>query len=295
MIKLAILGCENSHSWDFARVFAPKDGNKIFEDVELLGVFGEPGVQGVEKGMEVIAEKSACPVFADDKDAFLEEADAVMVTARDGANHLKYAENYIKKGIPVWIDKPITRSVEEVLKLVELAKKHKAVLSGGSSLEFAEGVLQCREIVKEYSETLTGAHISAPVIMDSPYGGFWFYTQHLVAMLTTIFGYEIKSVRAMKTANGVHAIYSYENYDVSAFYGGGYTVAVYTDNFEAESVAVKLQDDFYMPELKTFYNVIKTGKADKTTKEYIAPVYILEATVKAFESNEEVKIEIPEI
>ena len=99
----------------------------------------------------------------------------------------------------------------------------------------------------------------------------------------------------MKTANGVHAIYSYENYDVSAFYGGGYTVAVYTDNFEAESVAVKLQDDFYMPELKTFYNVIKTGKADKTTKEYIAPVYILEATVKAFESNEEVKIEIPEI
>ena len=127
MIKLAILGCENSHSWDFARVFAPKDGNKIFEDVELLGVFGEPGVQGVEKGMEVIAEKSACPVFADDKDAFLEEADAVMVTARDGANHLKYAENYIKKGIPVWIDKPITRSVEEVGKKTQSCLKRRLI------------------------------------------------------------------------------------------------------------------------------------------------------------------------
>lgn len=295
MIKLAVLGCENSHCLAFCETLAPKDGKKLFSDVELIGIYGETGVDGVPEAMKEIALKTSCPVFSDDKDAFLEEADAVMITARDGAKHLKYAENYIKKGIPVWIDKPITRSVCEVVEVVRMAREYGAVLSGGSSLEFVETVLKFKKNVNENYETIAGAHITAPVMMDNPNGGFWFYSQHLVAMVTTIFGVDIKSVRAIRSKNGVHAIYSYENFDVTVYFGTGYSVTLYMDDFTAQSENFELPDDFYMPELKTFYNVIKTGKADKTTKEYIAPVCILEATEKAFESNEEVKIEIPEI
>ena len=218
-----------------------------------------------------------------------------MITARDGAKHLEYAENYIKKGIPVWIDKPITRSVQEVLKLVSMAREYGAVLSGGSSLEFVETILKYAKKVKENPENIAGAHITAPVMMDNPNGGFWFYSQHLVAMVTTIFGCDIKSVRAVRNKNGVHAIYSYENFDVTVYFGTGYSVTLYTSNFSVESETFDLPDDFYLPELRTFYNVIKTGKPDKTVRDYIAPVCILEATVKAYETNEKIIIEIPKV
>lgn len=293
MIKLAILGTENSHCWHFASVLAPKDGNKLYDDVELIGVYGEPGEPGVNEGNEAIAQRSTCAVFADDKDAFLEDADAIMVTARDGGKHLKYAENYIKKGIPVWFDKPITRSVKEIQRLIELADKHGAILSGGSSLEFSSEVKKYAEIANEKQGKILGAHITAPVNMDNPYGGFWFYTQHLVAMITTIFGMDIKSVRAIKTKNGVNALYHYDSFTVSAFYGAGYSITLYTGGFSADSKAFDLPEDFYMPELETFYNVIKSGKPDKTKRDYIAPVYILEATIESYENDKEVRIDIP--
>ena len=295
MIKLAILGSENTHCEHFASAFAPIDGNKVFKDVELIGVYGEPGEPGVEEGNEAVAKASTCKVFAQDKDAFLEEADAIMVTARDGGKHLKYAENYIKKGIPVWIDKPITRDVNELAELLELAKKHGAVLSGGSSLEHHPSVKKFAQLVKEKRVDVLGAHITAPVDLDNPYGGFWFYTQHLVAMIITIFGTDMKSVRAIKSDKGVHAIYYYDNFEVSAFFGAGYSVTLYTGEQASISESFELPQDYFMPELETFYNVIKTGQPDKTKIEYTAPVYILKATIEAYENNKEVVIDIPSL
>ena len=52
-------------------------------------------------------------------------------------------------------------------------------------------------------------------------------------------------------------------------------------------------EDFFLPEIETFYNVIKSGKPDKTKRDYIAPVYIIEATIKSYEKNKEVDIDIP--
>ena len=295
MKKIAILGSENSHAALFASVLAPKDGKKRYEDIELIGVYGKPGEAGVPEGNELIKNMSACETFTEDKDAFLDSADAVMVTARDGAKHLKYAENYIKKGIPVWIDKPITRSTKEVLELVKMAREYGAILSGGSSLEFEKTVLKFAQIVKDAEVPHSGGHVTAPVNLDNPYGGFWFYTQHLVAMITTIFGIEMKSVKAIKSDKGVNAIYNYGDFAVTAFYGAGYSVTLYPSGFSAVSETITLGDDFFVPELDTFVEVLRTNKADKSTRDYIAPVYILEATVEAFESGNEVEILIPEI
>ena len=294
MKKIAILGSENSHCWLFASVLSPLKGDKRYPDIELVGIYGENGEAGVDISMEEIPKMSSCTNFTHDKDAFLEDVDAVMITARDGAKHLELAESYIKKGIPVWIDKPITRSTEDVLKLVKMAKEYGAVLSGGSSLEFDKHVLDFARFIKS-AENIQGGHITAPANMDNPYGGFWFYTQHLVAMITTVFGIEMKSVRAINNGSSVNAIYDYGDFSVTAYYGSGYSITVYTGINQVKSEVFELPYEFFMPELDTFVEVIRTGKADKSTKDYVAPVYILEATVKAFETGEKIDILIPEI
>ena len=53
MTKLAILGIDNSHAWHFSRTLDPKIGKKYYDDIELIGVYGdydtdETRVYGVE-------------------------------------------------------------------------------------------------------------------------------------------------------------------------------------------------------------------------------------------------------
>ena len=39
MIKLGIIGGESSHAWQFASVLNGKNKGKLFDDIELLGVY----------------------------------------------------------------------------------------------------------------------------------------------------------------------------------------------------------------------------------------------------------------
>ncbi len=290
MIKLAILGIENSHAHHFSSVLASKDGEKLFDDVELIGVYGDPNEDGFEKGREVIEQVSSATVYSDDYNRFLDEADAIMVTARHGANHFKYAKKYIEKGISVWIDKPFTCDIDEAKDMLALADENNAVICGGSSLEHIEEVKSLGELVKEKRDEIRGGHISSPVNMNNPYGGFWFYTQHLVAMITTIFGRDIKSVKALKDGDTVHAIYKYDSFSVTAFYGAGYSATVYTGDYTAVSKSFDLPSDYYLPELKAFYKALKDGKSDKSAEALIAPVYLLDATIRAYTENREIEI-----
>lgn len=293
MTKLAILGAENSHAWFFSQAIAPKEGKGLFDDIELLGVYADENTEEGQFGIEKMKEMSACTTFAKHYNDFLDDADVIMVTARHGANHLKFAKEYIKKGIPVWVDKPITCSVDDLNEMMSLAKEHNCMLFGGSGLPYTDGIKKLASFAKENMAELKGGHVTAPVNMENPYGDFWFYTQHLVQMITSVFGYEVKSVSAQKCVNGVNAVYHYDNYDVSAFYGSGYSVTIYKNGFELVCEEVVLGDDFYTKEIMAFYQNLKNKKSDYTDREFTMPVYLLDATIRAFENNEEIKIENP--
>lgn len=293
MLKLAILGGENSHAWSFSALIDGKDGTRIFDDIELLGVYADQSTQDGQNGIEEIKKSSNCIRFAQHHNDFVSEADVVMVTARHGANHLKFAREYIKKGIPVWIDKPTTCSTEEVCELIELAKKHNSLLYGGSGLSYTEDIKELSAIGQESIDTLKGGHVTAPVSMENQYGGFWFYAQHLIQMLTSVFGYEVKSVFAEKGKSGVNAIYHYDNFDVSAYFGTGYSVTIYMSDWTVITKEVSLGKDFYRKELEAFYKNLKSGKPEYTPREFAMPIYLIEATIKSFEEKRNIRISNP--
>lgn len=293
MIKLAILGTENSHSWYFSSILAPKTGTKVYHDVELIGVYGDKNDEKAQAGIEEIKKMSSCKRFADHYNDFLDEADAVMITASYGARHLEYAESYLKKGKFVWVDKPITCDPKEALKMWELAREYCAVLCGGSTLRYDKTVKEISEKVQEWQKPISGGNVSAPLINNDAYGGFWFYSQHLVEMMITIFGTDVKSVYAKKFQKGMNAVYHFDGFSVTAFYGGGFSAMVYLNGVTSVGTSFKLCEKFYEPLLDNFYKVLKDNKTDKTKKEFIAPVYIIDATIKSFTEEREVEIDIP--
>ena len=81
MKKVVILGCENSHADTFLKLI--QTGN--YPEIEVVGVYSDD---------RAAAEKlnSAFGVAVMDRyDQAVGQVDGVMVTARHGDNHLKYA------------------------------------------------------------------------------------------------------------------------------------------------------------------------------------------------------------
>ncbi len=293
MIKIAILGIENSHAWHFASALAPKEGEKLFPDFELIGFYGEAGRDDVKVGMERLATMCTCTRFAEHYDDFLGEADAVMVTARHGDDHLKFARKYLEAGIPVWLDKPITASLEDFMEVVRLQKQSGGIVTGGSSLYYADGILEAKKFVSENRDLVIGGSVSAPVNMVNEYGNFWFYTQHLAEMLLSAFGTDVKSVIAVKNEESVSAIYKYDGFTVNAFYGGDYGVTVHCKDMK--TVAPAVTPATYVTELSTFVEAVRTGKVDRTLDYLAYPVALIDATIRAFTENKEIEIVLPKI
>ena len=96
MYRIAILGSENSHAAAFAKIVKGGLGlGDRYPDFEIEGAYGS-SPQANENLKEL-----GVPYIAENYDEFAGKVDAVMITARHGDNHLKYAEPYFKSGIPM--------------------------------------------------------------------------------------------------------------------------------------------------------------------------------------------------
>jgi len=294
MKKVAILGIENSHAWSFAGTLSNKEGKKTYEDIELVGFYADMNAEDAKEGARQLEAVTNCNYFASTPEEFADQVDAVMITSRHGKNHLPFARPYLEKGLPVWVDKPLTTSVEEAVELVNLSKKYNAPVTGGSSLVFAKEIVEMAAYVKEHRSQITGGHVTAPINLVNDYGNFWFYSAHLVQMIIAVFGWDIKCVNAKLFADHVEAKYFYEDMTVTAYFGTGYTVTVYEGGYQAKSTSVTM-DGCYDAEVSEFYRMVKTGEGVPSYKEFIAPVCIIDATIQAFQQNRTVEIHIPEV
>ena len=279
MYKVAILGSENSHCAGFASVLAPKSGEKRFPDIELIGIAGD------EASNRAVAEKTAVARTSADPAAYVGEADAVMITARHGGLHLPFALPYIREGAKLWIDKPITASVEDARELVRLAREKRLLLCGGSSLAGAEGTVRMKALVGEKAGAVTGGHVTAPVNLSNEYGNFWFYSQHLVQMVTEVFGQSVVSVEAKRRGEGVNAVFRYPAFDVTAYFGTGYTITVYLGGYGAECVRVDLGAEYFLPELNELAGMLREGKVRQTPEELVYPVFVIDALIRSMEAD----------
>ena len=112
--KIAILGCENSHANNFLEYIASVP--EYSESIEIVGVYSnEPETSAA------LSEKYGVKVLADYKDA-VGLIDGLIITARHGGLHYEYAKPYIKSGVPMFIDKPITVHEDEAIEFMRALK-----------------------------------------------------------------------------------------------------------------------------------------------------------------------------
>ena len=278
MYKIAILGCENSHANQFLSYIIT---DKKYPDIEVVGVYSDD-IEAANKLSDSFGVK-----VAESYDEFAGKVDGIVITARNGANHYKYAKPYIPYGIPMFIDKPITNTEEDAIQLKKDLMEYNVRVCGGSSLKYPQLIQDLKKVVREetYGEVY-GGFLRAPVSMVNDYGDFYFYSQHLVQMMTEIFGYFPQYVQAFRKGKVITCVVRYEKYDVTLTYVDGITTYFAGVNTLEKACIDKFGfGNCFEQEFASFYNILTGGAQEQTYDEFMAPVFILNAIERSMNSG----------
>ena len=278
MKRIVILGCENSHANSFLRYIR---GKEEFSDVEVVGVHSDD----TEAAQKLHTDFNV-PVMADYTDA-VGKVDGVVITARHGDNHLRYARPYIESGVPMFIDKPITATEEDAIELMRLLSENNIRITGGSTLKQDAFVEQLKNEVKgNIGGKTLGGFVRAPYQPVNDYGGFSFYAQHLIEIVLEIFGRFPLSVTARQNGAQLHVLFHYEDYDcVGLFLDNNYVY--YACRMSEEGVNGKILDgnDWSYKEFKEFYGLLEGKEKTITYEEFASPVFVINAIMRSLEGG----------
>lgn len=148
-------------------------------------------------------------------DELLSQVDGVMVLNINGHRHLELAVPSLAKGMPTYIDKPLTCSIDQAKALLAMSRQYKARAYSASSLRF---ITEIPKIDKEKVGNIVAidAFGNGEVLDMMP--DLWHYGCHSIEMVDAImlhFGqsgpgkHAAKRVSAVKTGNatsGYHLI-----------------------------------------------------------------------------------------
>ena len=278
MFRVGIIGSENSHAMAFSEIFNINNKEQ-YPDIQVVAIYGED-----QAASEAVRDKCGVEIMSPEE--MLGKVDAIMVTSRDGALHAGYAKPFIEAGIPAFVDKPLTRDVDEAIALMRLAKEKKVPIVGGSSLKYPEDLQDLKNVIA--AGEVRGADLAAPVSMDNPYGGFFFYASHLVEMTMAIFGSQPRKISAYRTADSVTAMVRFDDCDVTNHFNEGnyrYSATIYTKD---QTVFKELDvSKIYQHECDAFARMLRTGEMEQTYEELVMPVAYIAAIEKAYETGEE--------
>jgi virulence factor len=189
MIKLGVLDFDTSHVVEFTKRLNHID---IKDDQWVDGaqvVIGCPGESKImpERIPEYTAIMKKCRVpLVDKPEEMIGKVDGMLIESQEGAFHYERAKPFLEAGIPCYVDKPFTCSVDHARKLVDLAAKKKLPLFSSSSLRYAPELVAFMKIEK-HGKTL-GALAYGPSPEHERNPGMFHYGIHAVEILYTLMG-----------------------------------------------------------------------------------------------------------
>jgi predicted dehydrogenase len=190
-LRIGMIGLDTSHVVEFTRrLNDPKNKNHV-EGGKIVAAF-----KGGSEDMPTESMRRI-PAYAreletkwgvkmyDSIDALVKDVDVVMVEGVDGRKHLEQALPAIKVGKRVFIDKPVSGSLHDAIKIYELAKQYNVPIYSGSSLRFYPNLQQMKHT--DVGE-LKGAYSTGPAHMEKHHPDLYWYGIHPTEALYTIMG-----------------------------------------------------------------------------------------------------------
>jgi hypothetical protein len=141
-------------------------------------------------------------------------------------------------------------------------------------------------------ENVRTGFASAPLVIDSPYSGFYFYASHLAEICLAVFGWEPEAVTARNNEGQDTAIFHYANFDTVCAYtpGCGHYFVQLTgkkDVLEAKEIDLA---PAYRLEAEEFVEMVRSGRMPYGYEQLMEPVFCMNAIEKSYQTGETVRI-----
>ena len=113
-------------------------------------------------------------------------------------DHLALARPFLQAGLPVLVDKPLADKVSDGVEMVELARRHGAVLMSCSANRYAAEIVSLQQLVADGD---LGQLMGATCTLGSGVGTFSWYLVHIFEAIHSIFGPGVDTVYAMSSGD----------------------------------------------------------------------------------------------
>lgn len=290
MLRIGILGSDNTHAGAFSKIcnIPDSNGNYVYDDVRITAIYGKDDDPAHTKQ---VAEEGKIDFIASSPEEFFGKVDAVMIVNRRGTYHVKDILPFIEAGYPVWIDKPIASSPEDIKILEEAYKKYNPLITGGSTIKYNYEINSVKNRVDSgFFGEIRGGCMNFPANLESEYDGIYFYASHLVEMMLTVFGYDVKSVFATACAvNKFTAVVKYDNFQVTLNFiedTSDYIITVY-GNQKSLSIPMEITT-IYKHAFDKFVWMLKNKKMPLSFENLVKPVYVIDAIQKSLNEKREI-------
>ena len=292
MIKIGLIGTLSMHAWSFAEACNVPDENGNYRngDTRVTALWG---VDDTEEHIKFTIEKGGnVPVAVNSLEELCEKCNAFMILGRNGSEHLGYAEEIIKKGYTVFIDKPVCSSVSDIKRLKELAEKYDNVILGGSGLKHIKDIKGLKEKIKKGDfGVIRGATVNHSADIDCPYEGIFFYLPHAVEVMLELFGYDPVSVNTTVLSNDNFTVcVKYPDKLVNLAISSCRPSYVVINGEKSEAVEID-SADIFRDEMKAFVKAVEENNPCKDISKLTEHVSVILAVNESIKTKGEVMID----
>ncbi|MGY8643613.1 MAG: Gfo/Idh/MocA family protein [Verrucomicrobiales bacterium] len=196
-IKIGLIGLDTSHATAFTKILNSGDvpGGKVVAGVPQSSPDIESSHTRIDNYVKILTEEWGVKMY-DTIEAMLPHVDVVMVESVDGRPHLEQARPVIEAGKMLYVDKPMSASLKDVITMFDLAKKHNVPMWSSSNLRFNSGVVKAA--TADVGE-LTMAFSYGPASLEEHHLDLAWYGIHPVEALYTVMGIGCQSVQRTHT------------------------------------------------------------------------------------------------
>ena len=221
--------------------------------------------------------------LVDKPEELIGQVDAVLIESVDGSVHYERTMPFLEAGLPVFVDKPFTCSLEQAKALADLANAKNVPIFTCSSLRYGLEVIEIREKEGEVGKIL-GAEVCSPAPTHPRNPGLFHYGIHGVETLYALMG------------PGCESVWSVSNDDVDVVTGlwqdgrigtlrgirKGQTGYGYTAYCEKSIVRTSINAGYiYRELLKQIVKMFETGKPPIDISESVEIVAFIEAVMQS--------------
>ncbi len=290
-IKVGLIGLDTSHAPAFTKLLNEKTNENYVPGAKVVAAYagGSPDVEAsytrVEKYTNQIRDEFKVEIVPSISE-LLKKVDAIILTSVDGQVHLEQVRPVILAKKPVFIDKPMAASLEDVIKIFDLAKKENVPCWSASSLRFYT------ELEAAINDTsmgqILGCDAYSPAKFEPHHPDLFWYGVHGVEILMTVMGPDLKSVHRVYTEGTDLVTGVWGDGRIGTFRGtrtgkGKYGAMIFFEK------GVKLVEpgkgSLYKPLLEEIVRFFQTGKPPIEPNETIAIFKFMDAAQRSKDSG----------